>query len=705
MNGARQMTLEKDRATELKVIGGVCSHDCPDACAWQVTVKGGLATRLVGDPNHPFTRGTLCAKVNRYLERVYDAQRVLHPLRRVGKKGEARFERVSWEQALTEISDRLKKIVNEFGPTAIIPYSYAGNQGVIQYFAGHRFFNRLGATRLERSLCGETAGAGLAATQGTEVGIDPEDIVHSRFIVLWGTNTIVTNLHLWPLIRKAQEHGAKVVVIDPLKTRTAEASDWHIRPMPGSDAALALGMMHVIVKENLHDESYINQHAMGFEQLCERLEKYPPDRASDLTGVEAKEIIELAREYASTKPSLIRPLIGLEHNANGAMMFRTIACLPVLTGAWRDRGGGLTRSCHSVVLPALNLKELTRSDLEDRSIRCVNMAQIGAALTSTEMAPPIKAMIVWGCNPAVIAPNQQLVLKGLRRDDLLLVVHELFLTDTASYADYVLPAASQIEQRDVVASWGHLYLSLNQPAIDPLGEAVSNTEFFRRLSKYMGFADPYLYSSDEELIQIVLNSRSPVLEGITLERLKEQGWIRLNVPNDWRPFSDGGFPSLSGKAQFYSTSLANQGFDPLPAHTSHSTTTNGNKKYPLMLISGKSLHFLNTSYAHSARHRNAEGEPALEIHPVDAQMRCLKSQDLVRVFNERGEISLRCVVSERTRRGVVAMPFGPWASLSPDGRSANTLTTDTLSDWGGTGALYDTYVQVEGQRQQSSRTH
>jgi anaerobic selenocysteine-containing dehydrogenase len=692
-------------ATELKVIQGACSHDCPDTCIWQVTVKDGVATKLAGDPDHPFTRGGLCAKVNHYLERVYDPKRVLYPLRRTGRKGEGKFERASWDEALTDITYRLKQIVDQFGPTAIIPYSYAGNEGIIQYFAGHRFFNKLGATRLERSLCGDTAGAGIAATQGNEIGIDPEDIRYSRFIILWGTNTIVTNLHLWPFIRKAKEQGAKVVVIDPLKTRTAESADWHIRPMPGTDAALALGMMHIIVKENLYDREYVSQHAIGFEELRARLAEYAPDRVAALTGVATEDIIRLAREYASVKPSLIRLLIGLEHNRNGAMMFRTISCLPVLTGAWRDCGGGLTRSCHAVTLAALNLKELTRSDLEDKSIRLVNMAQIGTALTSPSMSPPIKAMIVWGCNPAVIAPNQQLVLRGLQRDDLFLVVHELFLTDTARYADYVLPATSQIEHLDIVASWGHFYLPLNEPAINPLGEAVSNTEFFRRLSKYMGFKDEYLFESDEKLIEIALASDDPVLRGVTLERLKKESWVRLNVPNGWRPFADGGFPTPSGKAEFYSTSLERRGLDPLPTHTSRPITVDGNgkRKYPLMLITGKSLHFLNSSYAHSSRHTKAEGEPMLEIHPSDARKRSLSSQDRVRVFNERGEVTLRCFVSDRTREGVVAIPFGWWASFSQDRRSANSLTTDELSDWGGTGALYDTYVEVE--REQQSELH
>jgi anaerobic selenocysteine-containing dehydrogenase len=688
----------KQAAGKLEVIEGVCSHDCPDACSWLVTVKDGVAVDLRGDPMHPFTRGTLCAKVNHYLERVYDPDRLLYPLRRIGKKGAGKFERVSWDEALNDITDRLKKTMAEVGPTAIIPYSYAGNQGLIHYGSlDRRFFSRLGATRLDRDLCGETASAGIAATQGNGVGLNPEEIVHSRFIILWGTNTIVTNLHLWPLIRKAREQGAKIVVIDPLRTRTAQAADWHIRPLPGSDAALALGMMHVIVRENLFDSDYVSRYSLGFEELQVRLEEYPPERAAELTGVAEQDIIQLAHEYAGTQPSLIRLLIGLEHNRNGAMMFRTISCLPVLTGAWRHQGGGLTRSAHAVTIPALNMAGLVRSDLEDESIRSINMAQIGAALTSSTLDPPIKAMIVYGANPAVIAPNQGLVVQGLQREDLLLVVHELFMTDTARYADYVLPATSQIESLDLGVSWGHFYLPLNEPAIQPLGEAVPNTELFRRLAKYMGLTEPYLYESDEELIETALRTNHPLFKGITLDRLKKEGYLRLNIPEDWRPFAEGGFQTPSGKAEFYSASLKERGFDPLPAHTATLAKDDGVRRqaYPLVLITGKSLHFLNSSYAHSHSHLRSEGEPHLQIHPAEAHRRGLKPEDRVRVFNERGDVTMRCLVSDKAREGVVAIPFGHWASLSQDGRSANTLTSDGLSDWGGTAALYDTYVQVE----------
>ena len=432
--------------TSLNVIRGACSHDCPDTCIWQVTVENGRAVGLQGDPDHPFTRGTLCAKVNHYLDRVYHPDRVLHPLRRTGAKGTARFERVSWESALDEIATRWRAMIHRHSATTILPYSFAGNQGVIQIGGlGSRFFSRMGASRLDRGLCGATATAGLAITNGSGIGIDPEHIRHSRFILLWGTNTIVTNLHLWPVIREARENGAKVVVIDPIRTRTAEAADWHLAPTPGSDAALALGMMHVIVRDGLHDTDYIQRYTTGFEALAGRLQEYPPERVSAITGLEAADIERLAREYATTRPSLVRPLIGLEHHHNGAMMFRTLACLPAITGAWRDRGGGLFRSSGALLGSCLNSNAVNRPDLEDTSLRRFNMAHLGRVLLDTTLDPPISSLFVWNTNPAGSTPNQRSILQGLAREDLFTVVHDLFVTDTARYADLVLPATSQIE--------------------------------------------------------------------------------------------------------------------------------------------------------------------------------------------------------------------------------------------------------------------
>ena len=680
------------------VIRGACPHDCPDGCAWQVTVDNGKAISLLGDSDHPFTRGGLCAKVNNYLDdRVYSSERVLYPMRRIGPKGEGRFERVTWDEALDGIAARLKQIIAEDGPTAILPYSYLGTIGLIQKSAGDPFFARLGSTRLVRAICGGASGGGLTPTIGAGMGVLPEDVVHSRFIILWGTNTIVTNLHFWPLVRQAQKNGATVVVIDPLKTRTAEKADWHIRPLPGTDAALALGMMHVIVNESLYDADYVEQHTVGFDRLRKRLAEYPPERAAALTGLEADDIVRLAKAYAGSQPSLVRLLIGMEHHANGAMMYRAVSCLPALVGAWRHRGGGLFWATFDPFFQALDTAAVEMPHLEDQSIRAVNMVQLGQTLTSQELEPPIRSLFVYSSNPAAIAPNQNLVLEGLRRTDLFTVVHEHFLTDTARYADYVLPATTQVEQYDLMWAWGHTYLALNTPAIRPVGEAVSNTELFRRLATRMGYDEPCLHTSDEERIKAALVTEHPYLEGITYERLVQEGWAPLNMPDDYRPYADGKFPTPTGKCEFYAESLAQQGMDPLPAHVAPATSGNGSgKRYPLVLISAKSaLHFLNSSYSGLPRHLRAEKEPKLSIHPADAEPRGVEDGDTVRVVNERGNVILRAMVGDKVRPGVVAMPHGWWASLSPGGSSANALTGDGLSDLGGGGDFYDTLVDVE----------
>jgi anaerobic selenocysteine-containing dehydrogenase len=682
------------------IVRGACPHDCPDTCAWQVTVENGVAIKLVGAPEHPFTRGGLCAKINHYLDRVYSAERVLYPLRRVGPKGTAAFERISWDAALEELTGRWQQIIASDGPTAVLPYSYMGTQGLLQGGAlDGRFFARLGATRLVRAICGSAGGTGEAVTIGDATPMLPEDIIHSRLIMLWGTNTIVTNLHLWPFIRQAQEQGATVVVIDPLKTRTAAAADWHIRPLPGTDAALALGMMHIIVAEQLYDADYVAQHTLGFDELCKRIAEYPPERVAALTGLPVEEIVRLARAYATTRPAAIRVLVGMEHHAQGAMTFRAIACLPGLVGAWRERGGGLLHFTAGLHFAALNGAALWMPELEDSTIRSVNMVQLGQALIDTSLTPPIRALMVYNSNPAATAPNQQPVLKGLRREDLFTVVHEQFLTDTARYADYVLPATTQVEHLDLMWSWGHPYITLNQPAITPCGEAVPNTELFRRLAARMGFQEPYLYTSDEELVRTALASDHPYLAGITFEQLLQDGWARLKIPEDWRPFAEGGFPTPSGKCEFYSEGLLDQGIDPLPAYTPAQESPAGDPvlaaRFPLLLITAKSaLHFLNSSYANLPHHLNAEREPLLDMHPDDAATRGITNGDWVRVHNDRGSIEIRVRLGDRVRSGVVAMPSGWWASRSPGGASANMLTSDGLSDLGGGGDFHDTLVEV-----------
>ena len=676
-------------ASDHASIRGACGHDCPDTCAWTVEVQNGAATRLAGDPAHLFTRGTLCAKVNHYLERVYHPDRVLHPLKRTGRKGDGTFTPVSWSEALVDIAARWQAIIAEAGAEAILPYSSAGVQGVIQQASlDRRLFGSMGCTALQRAICGGVAAAGMRATIGVGSGIDPEDVIHSRYIVLWGTNTIVTNLHYWPYVREAQRRGARVVVVDPVRTRTAEAADWHLPIAPAGDAALALAMMHVMVRDDLVDRDYVDRHAVGFDALVERVRACSPAAMAATVGLPAEDIERFAWEYAATQPSLIRPLIGIEHHRNGAMQFRAVACLPVLSGAWRHRGGGLARSTHAISLGVLDVDSVERPDLAKPGVRTLNMRDLGKDLCDPTLAPPIRALVVYGANPVVSMPNQGRVRDGLRRDDLFTVVHDLFVTDTALFADYVLPATSQIEHLDLCPAWGHLYLALNRPAIPPRGEAVSNTELFRRLAGALGLTEPWLFESDESMLRAALASGHPWLEGISYERLWDEGYARLAKPEDWRPFAEGHFPTASGKAELYSSALEAQGLDPLPSPGDIATGQG------LQLISGKTLHFLNSGYGHMERHRRRTGDLFIELHPVDAERRRVYDGDAVRVSGHGGDVRAVCRVSDRLRPGVAWMPFGGLHDAAGARQSVNLLTAEEPTDWGGGSGFYDAFVEV-----------
>jgi len=669
-------------------IRGACGHDCPDTCAWVVGVRDGRAETLVGDPSHPFTRGTLCAKVNHYLDRVYHPDRVLHPLKRTGAKGEARFTRVTWDEALAAIANRWNTIAAESGPEAILPHSSAGVQGLIQEASlDRRLLGSMGASRLDRNICGAAAAAGMAATLGVGSGIDPEEVVHSRYIVLWGTNTILTNLHYWPLIREARRRGARLVVVDPVRTRTAEEADWHVQIKPASDAALAMAMMHVMIRDGLVDHDYVAQHAVGFDALAERALDYAPSKMAATIGIPAADIERLAHEYATTQPSLLRPLIGIEHHRNGAMQFRALACLPVLSGAWRHRGGGLARSTYALHFATLDMDRVLMPEVH-RPARVLNMRDIGRDLCSQELTPPVRALMVYGANPMVSMPNQNRIRQGLLRDDVFTVVHDLFITETARYADYVLPATSQIEHLDLSPSWGHLYLAMNRPAIAPCGEALSNTECFRRLAAALGRTESWLFDSDEQMLRDALASGHPWLEGITYERLWEEGYVRLNCGDDWRPFAHGGFPTRSGKAELYSTPLLERGLDPLPS-AGDIPVGKG-----LQLITGKTLHFLNSGYSHIERHQRREGDLFIDLHADDARSCGVAEGDLVRVTSLQGHLHARCRVSGRLRPGVAWMPFGALTDARGDRRSVNALTPEEPTDWGGGSGLYDTFVEV-----------
>ncbi|MEO8128048.1 MAG: molybdopterin-dependent oxidoreductase [Bryobacteraceae bacterium] len=678
---------------QASVVHGACHHDCPDACVWTVTRQNGRLVNLQAAKNHPFTRGELCSRMDHYLEDVvYNPDRLLYPLRRKGKKGEGQFERVSWDEALDDVSKRLKNVVAQHGASAILPYSFAGTEGVIQgQSLDRRFFARLGATRLDRNICGSAGAEGVMATLGATTGTLPEDVVQSRFIIIWGANPVLTSPHSWHFIEEAHRRGAKVVTIDPQRSETAAQSDWHLQPVPGTDAALALGLMHVIVAEGLHDTDYVAQHTLGFEELKERLREFPPAKVAEITGLAENDIVELARQYAKAQPSTIRLLIGMEHRANGAMTFRTIACLPALTGAWKELGGGLLYMTFELF--TANYDALSMPQLEDRKIRAVNMAQLGAALTSDTMKPRVQALMIYNSNPATIAPNQNLVRKGLHREDLFTVVLEQVMTDSARYADYVFPSATQVENLEVMVSWGQPYIALNLPAAPPAGESLPNTEFFRRLAARMGMKEAYLQDSDEKIARDFLRSEHPYLKGITYDRLAKEGWAPLNLPQPWLPFAAGKFATPSGKCEFYSASMKKAGFDPLPAYVPVRDT--GGAEYPLRFLTSKSArHFLNSSHAGVARAAKAEGDPVLQLHNDDAAARGVASGDMVRVFNQRGTMLVRVRVTKSNRPGLVSMSHGWWASRMPGKSSANALTPDGLTDLGGGGDFHDARVQV-----------
>ncbi|HEY8092566.1 MAG TPA: molybdopterin-dependent oxidoreductase [Acidimicrobiales bacterium] len=676
-----------------RTVVGTCHHDCPDTCGWLVTVEDEVAVKLRGNPDHPYSRGELCPKVNRFLDRVYSPDRVLTPLVRVGPKGEGRFEPASWEDALSLVADNLREIVDRHGGEAVLPWWDAGTQGLLQMSSlDRRFFARLGSSRLTGSLCGATAGAGVAATNGTARGADPSDVRFSKLVLLWGTNTKLTNRHLWPFIDEARAGGATVVVIDPIRTATAEAADWFVQPLPGTDVALMLAMMHVLVRDGLIDHDYVAAHTVGFPELSAHVAGWTPERAAAVCGLDAVEIERLARVYGSTRPALIRTLIGAEHHEHGAMFYRSLACLPALTGAWRDRGGGLARSVGSWSDVNVDDTVFDAGHLAaGRPRRGVSMNHLGRALTTLE-DPRVMALMVWNGNPLVTVPGAALTRQGLERDDLFCVVSEQFVTDTARYADVVFPAATQIEQMDVVPSWGHLYLGWNEAAIAPLGESVPNTELWRRLARAMGYTEPELFESDESLL-------ASGLRGIEVDDLRARGVVRLDLPEDLRPYAEGGFPTASGKAELSSDALARAGHPALPTYVPAREGLDGDTdllaRYPLALLTPKQhTRFLNSSYSHLPKHGPLEGSPFVELDEVDASARGIGDGDAVRVWNDRGALTLPARLSKRLRPGVVAVPFGWWSDQHGGQGTANSLTNDGLTDWGGGVAYSDTLVQV-----------
>ncbi|SFK86612.1 molybdopterin-containing oxidoreductase family protein [Geodermatophilus ruber] len=705
------MTATEDVPTT--TVRGACPHDCPDTCAMLVTVAGGRAIEVRGDPDHPVTRGGLCVKVNNYVDKVYGADRLLHPLRRTGPKGSGRFERISWDDALDEITARFRAAAAEHGPEAIMPVSYLGTEGVLNGLnVGDPFFNRLGATISERTYCDSGACTAYTMTIGATAGVDPESLVHSRYIIVWACNMTSTNLHLWPFVAEAQRRGAKVVVIDPVRHRTAKLADWHLPIRPGSDGALALAMMHVIITEGLTDEAYVRDHTVGFPELAERVRRYTPEWASGETGIAAEDIRTLAREYATTRPAMIRIGVAVERHAGGGQAVRSIACLPALVGAWRHVGGGLLQ------LPLwafpVNWGALMHPELATPGTRVVNQFLLGRALTGElGLDPPITALMVYNSNPMVVCPEQAKVAAGLSREDLFTVVSDHVLTDTARYADIVLPATTQLEQLDIMFSWGHFYVTLNTPAIAPLGEAVPNTELFRRLAARMGFDEPCFTRTDEEMVAEAFDWTAPAMAGITVDSLRRTGWARLNLPSadEYAPHAEGGFPTPSGRTEFRSSLAAEAGnfvvplfrqgsneyqpggaVDPLPHYVPPRETADSG--YRLNLISPKSHAFLNSSAGDQAHQKRVQGEAAVSIHPLDAEERGIPDGGYVRVFNDRGSFVVLARVTDDVAPGVVVCPVGAWPKNTKDGATVNAVTPFVFADLGNAPTFSDTRVEV-----------
>jgi anaerobic selenocysteine-containing dehydrogenase len=752
-----------------RVVHAACPHDCPDACGVLITIEDGRATKIQGDPEHPVTRGFLCAKVAKYLDRVYSPDRVLYPMRRVKPKGatslregpfdcaqgrlagapvapsnESAFERISWDEALDEIAQRLRRIVAEYGPESILPYSYGGTLGTLNSASmDRRFFHRLGASQLERSICSTAGEEGLKSVIGIKLGTEPEQFAQSRYIIAWGSNIHGNNVHLWPFIEEARHKGAKLVVIDPYRTRTAKLADWYLPINPGTDAALALGMMHVIINENLFDADYVAHYTVGFEELKARAQQYPPEKVAHWTGISADDIRKLAREYATERPSVIRVNYGIQRSEGGGMAMRAVTMLPCLTGSWKEVGGGLQLSLsgsYGLNKEALEMPELMRKTL-GRPARTINMVQLGSVLNS-QTAPPIQALFVYSSNPAAVCPNHNEVVRGLKRPDLFTVVHEQFFTDTTDYADIVLPATTFFEHKELQTAYGHYYLQVSDQAMDPVGECRSNVELFRALAERMGFDDECFRETVDSMIDRALESPNPRLQGITRDRLEREHFIRLNfeaaapkgafegqartaslkrcpdtnpdtTPNTnadtnarlsangaapFLPFAQGNFPTPSGKAEFYSETLKRQGLDPVVAFAPPDESRHGSGSkagFPLELLARKPDNHLNSSFANLPSVRVMEpwiGD--LEMHPTDAEARGVRDGDRIRAFNRRGEIVLKARVDGSVRPGVVAARLD-WARFSLGGGNINALTSEKLTDLGNAATFYSVCVEVE----------
>ncbi len=665
----------------------VCTKDCPDTCGLLVNVENGKITKVKGDPDHPFTQGFICKKATYFPEHVHNEKRILTPLKRTGPKGSGRFTPISWDNALDLITDKIKRVIMDHGRESILPYFYAGHMGIVHRNIGLAFFHKLGATKLLRTICAPAAAAGYETTLGPGPGTEIETAVDSDFIIIWGSNTLTTNLHAWPFFNTARQKGGRIVVIDPYCNRTAKQADLHIMLRPGTDAALALGMMHVLIHENLINNAYINQHTLGYDKLVPRVNEFPPGRVAEICGIAEQQIIDLARFYGKARAPYIRCGCGPARQLHGAMAMRTITCLPGLVGAFKAKGGGIARGMGG---GPSDITRLTRPDLCPANTRTVNMVELGSALTRLDN-PPVKLFYNYMSNPAAVAPSSAQVNQGLSRDDLFTVVHELYMTDTALMADIILPSASFLEMTDLYAAYGHNYLRIGRAVIPPVGQSMSNLAIFQHLAQRMGFKDEVFQLNEDDFIQGFLSDDAPCMKGIDLKALQQGNAVRLNI--EANPYAHG-FNTPSGKVEFFSTDWERKGLDPLPSgHVARDPE--GGDTYPMELITPPHLLFLNSAFNEIDDIRKMAGPAEVLIHPEDAAKRGIQPSDVVRVFNARGECHLHARVTPDTQPGLLVAEGLHWPQLMPGGKGANQLTSQRLTDQGETCAFHCNRADIE----------
>ncbi|MGH2530776.1 MAG: molybdopterin-containing oxidoreductase family protein [Thermomicrobiales bacterium] len=693
-------------------VRGACPHDCPDTCAVITEVRDGQAISFVPDKDHPITQGWLCAKVRPYLDRVYHPDRLLHPLRRVGPKGSGEWQRVSWDEAIAEIADRWRQLMSQYGPAAILPYSYSGTLGLVEMgVASTRLWNRMGVSGLRRSICDAAARVAVEATLGARWAPDGRDVVHSKLVLIWGHNPASTSPHFVPFLREAQRNGAFVVVIDPRRTLSARSADLHIQPRPATDAALALGMLHVLFAEGMHDEAWLEANTLGWQELRNRAAAYPPDRVAEITGLSAETIVDLARRWGTTKPALLKFADGIQRHGNGGQTVRALCCLPAVTGQIGVKGGGLFYSTSGYV--AWDEDALGHRAECPPAPRIVNMNRLGAALAGEVADPPIMSLFVFGANPVTSTPNAGLIVRGLLRDDLFTVVHEQFMTDTARYADIVLPATTQLEQTDLHRPYGHRHLQYNAQAIPPRGEAKSNWTTQRLLATALGYDEPWLHQEPEEIITEVLDATSatnPFARGITLDHLKAEGTVPLDFAETGGiPFADLRFPTPSSKVELRCDVLRARGVDPLPDYVPPAEFQTdwalGARDSALVLLSGAAHHFVSSSMANQPKLMAKEGPPSVEVNPADAASRGIGQGDDVIVSNPRGSCRLRAIVTDDVPPGVAVALKGHWGQHSPDGRNVNWVTSDAIADLGGQSTFHSNLVEIRPATIQARNEH